>query len=62
MWVWEKMMSKHELFENIPLHVQKLNYKYNVYELGDHIKEEALNSNLIPKLGEGKKNFSCKFF
>jgi hypothetical protein len=55
-------MSKHELFENIPLHVQKLNYKYNVYELGDHIKEEALNSNLIPKLGEGKKNFSCKFF
>jgi hypothetical protein len=43
--------AKCELFENIPLHVQKLNYKKNVYELKDQFGEKAQNLNLLPKLG-----------
>jgi hypothetical protein len=44
------MLPGHKLFESIPLHVQKLNCEKGVYELEDHIGEEALNSNLLPKL------------
>ncbi len=44
-------MSKCKLFENIPLHIQKLNCKENVYELEDHVGGEALTSNWSPKLG-----------
>jgi hypothetical protein len=29
------MVLKHELFENVPLHVQELNY---VYEMEDHVR------------------------
>jgi hypothetical protein len=45
MWVKEKMVSKYELLESIPLHAQKLNYEINIYELEDHVGEEGLNSN-----------------
>jgi hypothetical protein len=38
------------LHEIIPLHDPKLNYKEGVYELGDHVGEEALNLDLLPKL------------
>ncbi len=44
-------MAKCELFKSIPLHVQKLNYKENVYELDDHVGEEALKSGLLLKFG-----------
>ncbi len=44
-------MSKCELFENIPLQIQKLNCRENVYELEDHVGEEALISNWSPKPG-----------
>jgi hypothetical protein len=39
--VWEKMVPKHELLENIPLHNQRLNCGINVYELEDHVGEEG---------------------
>jgi hypothetical protein len=46
-----KMVLECELFENIPLHIQKLNCRENVYELEDHVREKALTSNWSPKLG-----------
>jgi hypothetical protein len=53
------MVPKCELFENIPLHFQELNYKINIYELKDHV-EEALSSNLLPKLRPTKRTpFTC---
>ncbi len=48
-------MPKHELFENIPLYIQKLNCKENIYELEDHVGEKALSSNYLPKLGLAKE-------
>ncbi len=45
-----KMVPKHELFENIPLHIQELNYGENVYEQEDHVEENAFTLNLLPKL------------
>jgi hypothetical protein len=45
------MVSKCKLFKNIPLHLQNLNCKENVYELEDHVGEKALTSNWLPKLG-----------
>jgi hypothetical protein len=44
-----KMVPKCELFENIPLHFQKLNYKKDIYELNDHVGEKALSLNLLLK-------------
>ncbi len=44
------MVPGHKLFKYIPLHFQELNYKKGIYELEDHIGEEALNLNLPPKL------------
>jgi hypothetical protein len=38
------------LLKNIPLHIQGLNYREGVYELKDHVGQEALNSNLLLKL------------
>jgi hypothetical protein len=49
------MVTKHLLFKSIILHIQGLNYGENVYELEDHVGHEALNSNLLPKLGLIKK-------
>jgi hypothetical protein len=44
--------AKMWMFENIPLHIQELNYgNLNIYELKDHVGEMALSSNLPPKLG-----------
>jgi len=48
------MVPKCELLENIPLHIQ-LNYNEGVYDLEDHDGEEALSSNLLPKLEPTKK-------
>ncbi len=56
------MVPKHELFESIPLHVQKLNCEKCTYELKDHVGEEALSSNLPPKLGFAKITFLASFF
>jgi hypothetical protein len=56
------MVPKHELFENIPLHVQELNYEKGVYKLEDHVGEKALGSNLLPKLGFAKRYFLTSFF
>jgi hypothetical protein len=36
----EKMMPKQKLFENIPLHAQRLNYGPNVCELEYHVGEK----------------------
>ncbi len=42
------MVPKCELLENIPLHIRELNYEKNVYELKNHVGEEALSLNLSP--------------
>jgi hypothetical protein len=49
------MVQEHKLFENIPLHVQRLNYGEGVYELEDHVGEKTLNSYLLLKLGSVKR-------
>ncbi len=56
-----EMVPKHELFKNIPLHVQKVNYEEDIYELKDHVGEEALSLNLLPKLGLAKRTFLASF-
>jgi hypothetical protein len=56
-----RMVPKLKMHENIPPHIQKQNYEKCIYELEDPIREEALGSNLSPKLGLAKKNSSCKF-
>ncbi len=48
--------AKMWMFENIPLHIQELNYEnLNIYELKDHVGEMALSLNLPPKHGPTKK-------
>jgi hypothetical protein len=47
--------AKHELLENVSLHVQELNYRENFYELEDHVGEEALSLDLPLKFGPIKK-------
>jgi len=49
------MMPKCELFKITPLHVQKLNYREGVYELDDHVGDEALSLSLILKFRLAKK-------
>jgi hypothetical protein len=49
------MVPRCDLFYSIPLHVQELNYEESIYELGDHVGEKALNSNLSLKLRFRKK-------
>jgi len=49
------MVPKCELHDNILVHVQKLNYEKDVYELKDHVGKEVMNLNLLPKLGHVKK-------
>jgi hypothetical protein len=49
------MVQEHKLFKSIPLHVQGLNYREGVYELEDHVGEEAVNSYLLLKLGSVKR-------
>jgi hypothetical protein len=41
MWVREKMVPKHKLFENIPLNAQGLNCEANICELEDHVGEKG---------------------
>ncbi len=55
MWVQEKMVLKRMLFENILLHVQGLNCGENIYELKDHVGQEAFSSNLLLKFGLVKR-------
>jgi len=49
------MVPKHILLENIFLHFQGLNCRKGIYELEDHVGQEALNSNLLLKLKPIKK-------
>jgi hypothetical protein len=49
------------LFKNILLHIQGLNCEKNVYELEDHVRQEALSSNLLLKLRPIKKFFMQVF-
>jgi len=59
--VQEKMVPKCMLFENILMHIQGLNFAKGVYELEDHVGQEALSSNLLSKLGFVKKVFPTCF-
>jgi hypothetical protein len=43
------------------LHIQELDYKEGVYELGDHVEEKALYLNLSPKFGFAKKTSFASF-
>jgi hypothetical protein len=45
------MVLNHELFKNIPLHIQGLICEKKVFKMEDHFGEEALNLNLAPKFG-----------
>jgi len=55
------MVPNYELFKNIPIHGQRLNYGIGVYELEDHVWEnvatlpwESVRMKLtLPKLGLG---------
>jgi hypothetical protein len=49
------MVPKCELLKIIPLHVLELNYGVNIFELEDHVGEEALSSYLPPKFGPTKR-------
>jgi len=60
-WVWEKMVSKCELLENIPLHGQGLNYKINVCELKKHVGEKGRSLNWLVKLMFAKKPLPTSF-
>ncbi len=62
MWVQKKMVLELELLESIILHIQKLNYEKNIYELEYHVGEEAMNSNLPPKFGPIKRISLVGFF
>jgi hypothetical protein len=55
------MVLEHKLLKIFPLHVQGLNYGKCIYELEDHVEEEALNSNLLSKLRPIKKNSFYRF-
>jgi len=55
------MVPKCKLFVNVPLRIWELNYEKKVYELKDHVREEALNLNLPPKLSLAKKTFFTSF-
>jgi len=57
----KKMVLGQELFESIPLHIYELKYKENIYELEDHVEEETLNLNLLPKLGFTRKIIFISF-
>jgi hypothetical protein len=46
----KKMVLGRELFKNIPLHIYELICEKCIYELEDHVGEEALSLNLSPKL------------
>jgi len=61
MWVQKKLVPRHGLFLNIPLHVQELNYEENIYELEDHVGEKALSLNLLPTFGHVKKTLPTSF-
>jgi hypothetical protein len=51
-------VPKCESLKSSPLHVQELNYNEGVYDLEDHDGEEALSSNLLPKLEPTKKTLT----
>lgn len=61
-WVQDKMLPKCKLFENIPLHIQKLNYKKKiVYELKNRVEKKDIEFELVIKTQAHKKNSSYKF-
>jgi hypothetical protein len=51
----EIMVLEHKLLKILPLHIQGLNYAKGIYELEDHVEEEALSSNLLSKFRPIKK-------
>jgi hypothetical protein len=55
------MVLECEFLKTIPLHVQKLNYKKNVYELEAHVGEKELRSNLSSKLKPIRRNYYVSF-
>jgi hypothetical protein len=55
-------MPKCKLFKNIPLHVQELNYERSIYELEDHVGENALSSDWPPKHGPTTKKIPTSFY
>jgi hypothetical protein len=55
------MVPNHELFENIPLHIQGLICEKNVFKMEDHFGEEVLNLNLAPKFGLVEKTLLTSF-
>jgi hypothetical protein len=55
MWVQEKMVPKCVLFENIIMHIQGLKCGKGVYDMEDHVGQEAFSSNLLPKFGLVRK-------
>ncbi len=48
-------MARCKLFKITALHIEEQNCGKGVYELEDHIVEEALSLNLMPKFGHVRK-------
>jgi hypothetical protein len=59
--VQREMVPKCKLLKSISLHVQNLNYRKNVYELNDHVGEEALSLSLLLKLKLAKRTPPTSF-
>jgi hypothetical protein len=55
------MVPKCEVLKSIPLRIQNLNYKKNIYELKDHVGEEVLSSNLLQKPKLAKRTLFTSF-
>jgi hypothetical protein len=52
------MVPKCGLQDNIPLHIQEVNYEIDIYEPKDRVGEKTLSPNLPLKLGPAKKILS----
>jgi hypothetical protein len=52
------MVPKCELFKNIFVHIQELNYNKVVNDFENHDGEKALSSNLLPKLEPTKRTLT----
>jgi hypothetical protein len=50
-----EMVLEHVLFKIILLRIQGLHCGEGIFDLEDHVEQEALSSNLLPKIGFVKK-------
>jgi hypothetical protein len=50
-----EMVLEHVLFKIIFLHIQGLHCREGIFDLEDHVGQEALSSNLLPKIRFVKK-------